>query len=192
MENKSFHSKKLLAVFISFCVFSVSLFPQNLEPARSEVLPLGYGGVTLGMSFDDTKGALLKNREFGYNGERDVSLLPGENRMLIETDAARHHVLSFLDRCWFQFSDDKLEVITINLNQERMDHYSVFTALCQKYGNPDTLSPQKSVWKNDDVTMSLERPLTLKYVASGSGAGLGGSAPLSGTEVTRESFLGGL
>ena len=35
--------------------------------------------------------------------------------------------------------------------------------LAEKYGTPDFLNPEKSEWKNDDVIMSLERPLTLKY-----------------------------
>ena len=39
------------------------------------------------MSLDATKSALKSNSDFGYNGDRDVSLLPGENRVLIETDA---------------------------------------------------------------------------------------------------------
>lgn len=220
MENKFFRFFRIVTVCLIASCFALSLFAQssddmsrNFRVATEELssvdfssgekfsdkktereitLPVGYGGVTLGMSFEDTKEALLKNREFGYKGERDVSLLPGENRALIETDAIKHHVYSFLDRCWFQFADEKLEVITINLNQERMDHYSVFSALCKKYGNPNSLSPQKSVWQNDDVIMSLERPLTIKYVASGSGEGLGGEAPLSGMEITRESFLNGL
>jgi len=36
--------------------------------------------------------------------------------------------------------------------------------LNRKYGNPDKISPQFSQWKDDDVMMSLERPLTLKYI----------------------------
>lgn len=155
-------------------------------------LPLGYGGVTLGMKFDDVKAALEKNREFGYNGPRDVSLLPGENRALIETDAKAHHVYSFLDRCFFQFADDTLEAIIVNFNQDIMDHYSIFSTLCEKYGDPDSLSPQKSVWKNDSVVMSLERPLTLKYVDADSMTKQGEAASLSGHEMTRESFLSGL
>ena len=35
--------------------------------------------------------------------------------------------------------------------------------MCEKYGQPNSLSPKKSEWKNDSVIMSLEKPLTLKY-----------------------------
>lgn len=174
------------------CAFFITAFCSIFVLFSEEKLPLGYGGVTLGMGFEETKEALLKNREFGYNGPRDVSLLPGENRALIETDALRHHVYSFLDRCFFQFADEKLEVITINLNRDRIDHYSVFYTLCQKYGNPISLSPQKSVWKDGSVTMSLERPLTLKYVASSTLERSTSDVPLAGVEMTRDSFLNGL
>ena len=75
-----------------------------------------------------------------------------------------------------------------------MDHYSVFTELCKKYGNPKSVSPEKSVWENDSVTMSLERPLTLKYVDKKTFNELQGNSRVgpSATEMTREMFLEGL
>jgi hypothetical protein len=158
------------------------------------LLPAGYGGIELGMSVDEVKNALKKNSEFGYNGDRDVSLLPGENRILIETDAAAGHTYTYLERCWFQFYKDKLYIITITLNTERIDHYSVFNALCKKYGNPEILSPEKSTWKNDSVTMSLENPLSLKYVDNKTFDAIRDQALVgpSGREMSRNEFLEGL
>ena len=43
------------------------------------------------MTFEDTKIALLKDSDFGYHGERDVSLIPGTKKTLIETDANYGH-----------------------------------------------------------------------------------------------------
>ena len=40
----------------------------------------------------------------------------------------------------------------------------MFTTLQTKYGEPETLDPQKAVWKNDDVTVMLEKPLSIKYI----------------------------
>ncbi|MCR5494628.1 MAG: hypothetical protein K6F15_03235 [Treponema sp.] len=170
-------------------IFSFSLFFLNAED-----LPKGYGGVELGMSFENVKKALKDNLDFGYRGERDVSLLPGENRALIETDTTTYAGFSFLDRCWFQFYDEKLYVITININREKMDHFSIFDTLCKKYGNPVSVSPEKSVWKNDSVTMSLERPLTLKYVDQKTFDSLQKKSLVnpSGVEMTRDIFLKGL
>ena len=159
-----------------------------------ENLPKGFGGVELGMSLDDTKSALKSNTDFGYAGDRDVSLLPDDARVLIETDSynMQHH--GFLTRCWFQFYEENLYSITINFNPERLDHYSLYTTLVKKYGEPDDFSPERSVWKNDDVTMSLERPLSMKYIDNGISEKLHQRALVkkNGFETMREDFLNGL
>ena len=121
-------------------------------------LPYGYSTVQLGMTLEETQTALLKDPDFGYRGERDVSLLPGENRQIIDTKGG-----SFLDNCWFQFYDNYLYIISINVNQEFMDYYSIFSTLCKKYGNPIYLDPEKATWEDKDVILSLEKPLCLKY-----------------------------
>jgi len=121
-------------------------------------LPYGYSTVQLGMTLEETQTALIRDPDFGYRGERDVSLLPGENRQIIETKGG-----SFLDNCWFQFYDDYLYIISINVNQEFMDYYSIFSTLCKKYGNPIYLDPEKATWEDEDVILSLEKPLCLKY-----------------------------
>ncbi len=132
-----------------------------LLPAFS--LPNGFSKIQLGMSVDDLKDALKKDHQFGYRGDRDVSMSPQSGQILIETDAT-YEPFSFLDRCYFQFDNEKLYIITINLKETKIDHYSILTKLIEKYGNPDEINPNKSTWKDDSVIMSLERPLTLKYV----------------------------
>lgn len=146
-----------------FSAVIMCLFAAAFAAFSQESLPGGYRSIRLGMSVDEVKDALKKDLNFGYRGDRDVSLLPGENRTLIETDTSRTAPYSFLERCWFQFYEDKLYTITVNVRRSKMDHYSVFSALAEKYGMPDSLSPEKSEWKDDSVIMSLERPLTLKY-----------------------------
>lgn len=177
---------KKLSVLMLIMIFAFSAYATEI--------PKGYGGVELGMTFDQVKKALKDNLDFGYRGERDVSLLPGENRTLIETDTTTYAGFSFLERCWFQFYDDKLYIITINIDREKMDHYSIFRTLCKKYGDPVSVSPEKSVWKNDSITMSLERPLTLKYVDQKTFDKLQKKSLVnpSGTEMTRDMFLKGL
>ena len=49
-------------------------------------LPKGYGSVTLGMTLDEVKEALKTDPAYNYRGDRDVSLLSGENRALISVD----------------------------------------------------------------------------------------------------------
>lgn len=154
-------TKKIASFFlVAMLIYAASA--QNARQGREE-LPQGFANIRLGMSVDEVKEALQKDSQFGYRGERDVSLLPGENRVLIETDTSRTAPYSFLDRCYFQFYEDKLYIITINMRTNRLDHYSVFSSLCKKYGNPTTLNPEKSEWENTSILMSLERPLTIKY-----------------------------
>ena len=175
---------KRLSIFVSFCLL-INIF------AFGEDVPNGWGDVKLGMSLDDAKSALKSNSNFGYHGDRDVSLLPGENRILIETDASRGLGSNYLERCWFQFYEEKLYIIIINVNKAKMDYYSIFTTLCEKYGEPESLNPEKAVWKSDDVTMSLEKPLTLKYVDNKTFEELQNKSTVkpSATELTREMFL---
>ncbi len=162
--------------------------------AFSEDLPSGYKNIRLGMSMDDVKSELKKDLNFGYRGERDISLLSGENESIIETDTSKIAPYSFLERCWFQFQDGKLYTITLRLRQNKMDHYSVFSALSKKYGNPTSLNPESSVWMNDSVIMSLERPLTLKYTDKKTLDDMKSKATVSksGEEVSRDQFLDNL
>lgn len=150
MGKKSF----LITVFLF--LFSFISFAQNL--------PNGYLNIKLGMSLDETKEELLKNPDFGYSGDRDVSLLPGDARILIETDASKGRGSPFLTQCWFQFYNEQLYIITININSEKTDYYSLFTTLSNKYGEPKSLNPTKATWENDEITLTLEKPLSVKYI----------------------------
>jgi hypothetical protein len=145
------------------------------------------------MTVDQVKEALKKTAVFGYRGERDVSLSPGDGQVLIETDAT-YAPYSFFTRCWFQFSEGKLYIITLNLNSERIDHYSIFSRLCEKYGNPQEISPTKSQWNDSSVFMSLERPLTLKYIDRAAFEKKQSNSNVDKTvrEQSRDEFLEGL
>lgn len=146
-----------LFIFFFYFIFAFNLFSQ-------EELPNGYKNIRLGMTLEETKTELLKDSSFGYHGDRDVSLVPGSNTVLIETDSQRGYGSIFLSHCWFQFSQEKLFIITINFNTQKLDYYSVFTTLSNKYGKPNSINPQVATWKNDDVTVTLEKPLSIKYI----------------------------
>ncbi len=148
--------KKKSLCLILFSAFSLFLYAESL--------PHGYKDIMLGMSLEETKENLVKDPDFGYHGDRDVSLIPHSSKTLIETDAQRGFGSNFLTRCWFQFSFDELYIITININPEKIDYYSIFTKLTKKYGEPTSFSPQAATWTDGEVTMSLEKPLTLKYI----------------------------
>ena len=129
------------------------------EEMSAQALPSSYRGIALGMSLDEVKAALLKESIFGYRGDRDVSFVPGGERQLIETSGP-----SFIRTAWFQFYDGKLYNMSFALDSGRIDYFTLFSSLTEKYGEPQELSPSSAVWLSDAVRLSLERPLTIKYI----------------------------
>ncbi|MCR5698056.1 MAG: hypothetical protein K6G52_00285 [Treponemataceae bacterium] len=175
--------KKNLGLLIFALFASVSIFAQQTSTSP---LPRGYSDIQLGLTVDEVKDLLKKNSIFGFRGDRDVSLLPTQERVLIETAGS-----SFFSRCWFQFYEDKLYAITLNVNTKRMDYYSMFTRFCEKYGKPATLNPSKAEWEDDGIILSLEKPLTVKYIDSKVYNELidSGEKLKSSESVIREEFL---
>ena len=153
-----FISVLLLAAAAAVTAQSVSGAGQGEDRMFSE-LPNGYSGISLGMEPDEVKQRLLESPDFSYRGEPDVSMLPRDRQELIDCDGTL-----FIDRAWFQFNEDRLYLIIMMLDREAVDHYSIFTSLSEKYGPPNSFSPEKAVWENDSVIISLERPLSVKYM----------------------------
>lgn len=179
---------------VSVTIKKPSRNPATGKEIQAQPIPDSFGNIKLGMSVDEVKEMLKKDMQFGYRGDRDVSLMPGENRTLIETDSARYAPHSYLDRCWFQFYEDKLYIMTINMNQEKLDHYSVFSQMCEKYGSPTSLNPDKSEWISSSVIVDLERPLSIKYTDRAVMEKIQNASFVDKTakEKSREQFLKGL
>ena len=159
---------------------------SKTDEKPAEPLPVAYRDISLGMPVDDVKKMLKADSIYGYRGERDVSLLPTQNRVLIESEG-----LSFLNRSWFQFYKDKLYTMTFKLDADRVDFYSVFKSLQDKYGEPTSLDPEKIVWKDDRVTLSLERPLVIKFIDTQVFTEIQNTSKVnkSTEELTRKGFL---
>jgi len=122
-------------------------------------LPRGFRTIELGMELESVKQALLEDPYFDYRGDPDVSFLPRTFQSLIECAGNL-----YIERAFFQFDEQRLSIIILALDRSRIDHYSLFTTLTEKYGPHSELDPQKVVWRSDDVVLSIERPLTVKYV----------------------------
>lgn len=148
--------------------------------------PDTYRTISLGMEIEAVKKELLSDSFFGYRGERDLSLLPTQNRSLIETVGT-----SFISRSWFQFYKDTLYIMTFNIDPSKVDYYSVYTSLVQKYGEPLSLDPRKAQWGDDTVTLTLERPLTVKYVDTAVFTSLldKSGTEKAATDMLRETFI---
>lgn len=139
--------------------------PAVTPPAKTNgqqvkaALPAEYRSIRLGMGIDAVKEALKQDAVFGYRGERDVSLLPTENRSLIESAGSY-----FISRSWFQFYKDNLYTMIFKLNTDTVDYYSVYAKFCEKYGEPASINPQRAVWEDEHTRVVIERPLIVKYI----------------------------
>ena len=77
------------------------------------------------------------------------------------------------------------------INENKMDHYSVFTSLSGKYGKPASLSPSESVWA-DGVTQPVGRAAAGGKVhrsATFDAIKAAGAAEVSMEELLRADFL---
>ncbi len=122
-------------------------------------LPEGYRSIRLGSAFEEVKGKLEKESPFDFRGDPDVSMQKKLGNTLISCRGR-----NFIDYGFFQFRDERLYLITLQLNSEKLDFYTMQRNLNRKYGPPARLSPQGMSWENEKVRLSLEYPLTVKYL----------------------------
>jgi hypothetical protein len=142
-------------LFLLLIIFSTHIYAQE---SYSDV-PDRFRKIVLGMSMEDAKKEISADGNFNYRGDQDLSILRRPNESLIECRG-----YDFIDMAFFQFKDDKLYSITILFNPELLDHFSLFITLSNKYGNPDNLNPEKSIWESENNSLVLERPLQIKYL----------------------------
>lgn len=97
----------------------------------------------------------------------------------------------FIDRAFFQFHEGRLYTIILKLNPEELDYYSVYSVLTNKYGKSDSLDPKQVLWQDEEVRLSLERPLSVKYIELDTFTSLleEGEADETFRAVTRREFL---
>ena len=132
---------------------------RSLAPENPEELPRQFRNLSLGMPLEDLKSALVRDSLFAFRGDRDVSFLPVREQTLVETTG-----LSYIRRAYFQLVDESVYIMSFSLDTRIMDHYSVFTTFIKKYGEPQTLNPAEAIWDNGETRVSIERPLTVKYI----------------------------
>jgi hypothetical protein len=152
----------LATAFFSFAQEREITIPAPSRPAPVEnpaPFPRTFRQLSLGMNLDELKDALAADGLFAFRGDRDVSFLPVKEENLVETTG-----LSFIRRAFFQLRDGKVFIMAFSLDPDMVDHYSVFTTLREKYGDPGSLNPREAVWENGETRVSIERPLTVKYI----------------------------
>jgi hypothetical protein len=119
-----------------------------------------FRGIFLGIGLEDLKDLIRKDSIFNFREDRDVSFLPSDQEQtLVETQG-----FSFIRRAFFQLRYGEVFIMSFTLDTTLVDHYSVFTAFQRRYGEPSVLNPREAVWETDATRVSIERPLTVKYI----------------------------
>lgn len=118
-----------------------------------------YRGIALGMSRGEVEELLRGDSWFSYRGEAALSLRERPRAALIDAGGSL-----FIRRGLFQFEQGALSAIILELNADTVDWYSVYTELEAKYGDPADLDPQLARWDDGATRLTLERPLTVKYL----------------------------
>ena len=147
---------------IKKCVFILLLLLPRSLPAQNEAeisLPGGFREIILGNELQQVKQQLMNDPLFDYRGDPDVSFLPLPEQTLIECRGN-----SYINRAYFQFHEQKLYILILSLDRQKLDYFTMFSTLTEKYGDPDALSPSDAVWSSEEVRFSLERPLNIKYI----------------------------
>lgn len=164
------------------------LWMSGQEDGSSEENPLpeGFRTIQLGMNMEAVQTELKRDSYFAYRGEPDVSFLPQQEQKVIESKGR-----TFISRALFQFHENRLYIIILMLNAANMDYYTMYSTLTNKYGVPQELNPQRSIWYNENRQISLERPLTVKYIDRITFNELkeAGDMEESLAEISRENFL---
>lgn len=173
-----------IGLTLLFAAAAVALDAQ--EAGAPAAIQNGFASLRLGLQFGEVEQRLTESAAFRYRGEPDVSLIPLSDRRVIEAQGA-----TFIERGFFQFNQDRLYIIILRLDRSQLDHYTMYTQLTRKYGEPDSLSPDEIVWEDESVRLSLERPLTVKYVAKAVFQDLmaEGQVEQSARSLSREQFV---
>ena len=164
----------------------ISSETDKVMESETDALPDGYRNILLGMPLEQVKTALIAESRFDYRGEPDVSLQDFGSRYLISAKGR-----GFIDEGFFQFNEEKLYLIILTFDLEQMDFFTIQQDLTRKYGTPADLSPRGMSWENETVILTLEYPLTLKYLDKRTFEGFleDARAREGFKEISREEFL---
>ncbi len=156
--------RTVLVFLIIFCIphnsnAQATGSQEQIETDSVQTEPVGFRNIRLGMTVDQVKSLLLEDPYFDYRGDPDVSFTPETTQILIECEG-----FSFIKRAYFQFNNERLYILILVLNEYKVDHYSLFTTLIDKYGDFTNLDPLKVEWQFENILLFLERPLSVKYI----------------------------
>lgn len=159
-------SRWSLAVLLLLCVplelaLSQALDPPPTSDAPPSIVSLrhGFADLTLGASLAQITNRLARSAFFDFDQERDLSRIPLSQSALISVPGT-----DYIERGFLQFDGNALVSIQLILNSQRLDHFSLYRALSEKYGEATALTPQTTTWESKTTRILIERPLIIKYI----------------------------
>jgi hypothetical protein len=162
IEKKHADNDKMRSTGLIPLILCLSFFVTGMAHSQNGLpgtVPSGFRSIRLGMDLESVKKALKEDPYFRYRGDPDVSFLPLREQTLIECEGN-----TYIDRAYFQFNEGKLYIIILVMNREKVDYFSLFTTLTEKYGPNTSLNPQETVWDSKETRLSLEKPASVKYI----------------------------
>lgn len=136
-----------------------SLTPFYAQETESNEIRNSYHEIVLGMSFDEVKEKLIVDSSFDYEGDIDHIIISEREYEIIDCEGRGH-----IKRAWFQFREDSLVVIALVMDPEKVDYFSIYKTLSDSYGDPVEMSPEIARWGSEKYQISLELPVTVKYL----------------------------
>ena len=121
---------------------------------------VGYMGIYIGMSRDQVLTAAESNDLMTVPKNRDVDFFPVEEREILTLSVKPEIPFMYL-----QFFEDVLYSITVIFDERYMDFYTLSSTVAKRYGEYTSLTPQWRQWRLDRVTVKVEKPAVVKYIA---------------------------
>jgi hypothetical protein len=131
---------------------------QSDEMLLSETV--GFLGIHIGMNRTQVLNTASANELITVPKNRDVDFFPVEEREILTLSVKPEVPFIYL-----QFFDDVLYAITVIFDERYMDFYTLSDSLREKYGEYTALTPQWRQWQLDRVTVKVEKPAVVKYIA---------------------------
>jgi hypothetical protein len=140
--------KLLFCLFTFFLVFSL----------HSKELSDGYKDIKLGMSKSEVVDRMKKSVEFRQKNDEVLSI-----RIDPDSEILTYEGLGFVEIGYFHFHNDKLFQILLKFDEKKIGYYLLLKNSTEKFGKPNSLDPKSAAWRNDNVSIVIEKPCTMKY-----------------------------
>ena len=147
--------KKLILVFIIFNCYI--LLSANIES--------GYKDIKFNMSKDSVIELIKKSDEFDNKKDEAIIIrFEPDTEIITAFGKIDKNTRSFIKKGFFHFSDDKLYLINLNMDEKRIGYYNLLKHYTDKYGKPVSLDPNNVIWEDSNTRIILEKKSTVKFI----------------------------